>query len=128
MKTLEEIKGTPHLLFMGPKAGFEQKHEVYHGQVSWDDLKFRGSVVFGFNENGIMEHVSVSSFSRAQLPSWEVMCRLKDMFWNKDEMVVQIHPAESRYVHGVLGLENVLHLWRPKDGDFKLLNHPELWD
>ena len=54
------------------------------------------------------------------------MCRLKDMFFYPEEMVVQLHPPKSEYVSGVesggVKLENVLHLWRPKDGDFSILN------
>lgn len=126
MKTLEELKRATHLVIRGRATGIPEEHEVYMGFVSWTD--FEGSVLFGFNENGCMEHVSISCFKRNRLPSWEIMCRTKELFWKPEEMVVQIHPAESRYVHGVGNLKNVLHLWRPKDGDFGLLNHPELWD
>lgn len=73
-----------------------------------------------------MEHVSISSRKKKQLPPWEIMCRLKDMFFYPDEMAVQLHPPESEYLHGVgrgkSKLENVLHLWRPKDGDYSRLN------
>ena len=34
---------------------------------------------------------------------------VKDIFWNKDEVVIQIHPAEADYVNNV---PNCLHLWR----------------
>lgn len=99
---------------------------MYGGWVEWDD--FRGTVMFGYNEAGIMEHVSVSERNRRKIPAWEQMCRLKDMFFYPDEMVVQIHPAEERYLHGVGNLGNILHLWRPKDGNWEALNHPERWD
>lgn len=128
MKTLEELKQTPGLCITGklsdvdPRAG---RWDIYRGWVEWTG--FRGTVVFGFNEAGLMEHVSVSSYNRHKLPSWDDMCKLKDMFFHSGEMVVQIHPAEENYIHGVNGLENVLHLWRPMDGDFSILNHPEDW-
>lgn len=128
MKTLEELKQTPHLIINGRATGIPEKDEVYTGLVDWPDLCFRGTVVIGMNENGIMEHVSVSSRKRHQLPTWPVMVRLKNMFFLPEEMVVQIHPAESRYFHGLPGTMNVLHLWRPKDGNFEILNHPDLWD
>ena len=54
-------------------------------------------------------------------PSWEDMCYLKDLIWNKDEQAIQIHPKESEYLHGVAGLNNVLHLWAAKDGDWQTL-------
>jgi hypothetical protein len=94
------------------------------GWVSFPDKKFTGSFIAGFNEHG-MEHVSVSSYKRRQLPDWETMCRIKEIFWEDEEMVVQIHPKKSEYLHGVglpgNELETVLHLWRPTDGDWSRL-------
>jgi hypothetical protein len=130
MKTIEELMETPHLCIKGrfTHGGFHTYH-VYHGFVDWPG--FKGTVIFGFDEAGKMEHVSVNHYNRRKLPSWEDMCRLKDMFFRPDEMVVQIHPAEKNYLHGVgtLGnrLENVLHLRRPMDGNFEILNRPEEW-
>lgn len=130
MKSLDELKNTPHLCIKGKYIynGVED-NDMYHGWVEWPD--FKGTVIFGFNEGGKMEHVSVSSYNRRKLPTWETMCRLKEMFFNPEEMVVQIHPAEKNYLHGVgfpgNRLENVLHLWRPIDGNYEILNRPEEW-
>lgn len=130
MKPIEELKSTPHLCVKGRyiKDGMGS-YEVYHGWVEWPD--FKGTVIFGYNEGGKMEHVSVSCYNKRKLPTWDVMCRIKDMFFRKDEMVVQIHPSEKNYLHGIgIGasrLENVLHLWRPMDGNFEILNRPEEW-
>ena len=54
------------------------------------------------------EHVSVSLPSRC--PTWEEMCYVKDLFWEKHETVVQYHPAESEYVNMH---PYCLHLWKP---------------
>jgi len=68
-------------------------------------------------QNGKREHVSVSlKNSNKTLPTWKDMCRIKDIFWNGDEEVHQIHPKAEQYVHGVGDTENVLHLWRPVGG------------
>lgn len=119
MKTAKELKETPHLCIK------ELGEQGLIGWVDFPDLKFTGTVIAGFNEGGY-EHVSVSSRKKTQLPSWDVMCRLKDMFWRKDEDVIQIHPKEEEYIHGVgmpwNRLDNVLHLWRPADGDWSILN------
>ena len=128
MKTLKELKQQPGLCITGKLVDLDpraSKWEMYRGFVQWDG--FEGTVIFGFNEAGLMEHVSISHRNRRKLPTWNDMARLKDMFFYPDEMVVQIHPAEKNYVHGVNGLENVLHLWRPMDGDFSILDHPEEW-
>jgi hypothetical protein len=54
------------------------------------------------------EHVSVSLQNRT--PNWREMCFIKDLFWSKDDCVLQYHPAESEYVNNH---EHCLHLWRP---------------
>lgn len=60
------------------------------------------------------EHVSVtlSSSERkvTRCPTWEEMCMVKDIFWDKSEVVIQYHPAESDYVNHH---PYCLHLWRP---------------
>lgn len=131
MRSIEELKKTPNLCVTGrmTRHGLDKYH-VYEGFVDWPG--FRGSVIFGYDEAGLMEHVSVSSYKRNKLPSWDDMCRLKKMFFKDDEAVVQIHPSEDNYLHGVSKagskpLENVLRLWRPMNGDFAILNTPEKW-
>lgn len=54
------------------------------------------------------EHVSVSRSNRT--PTWEEMCRIKDLFWGSEECVVQYHPpkADYRNLH-----KYCLHLWKP---------------
>lgn len=131
MKPIEELKETTNLIVLGRfQSELMPDAEMWHGVVKWPD--FGGTVVWGYNEAGIMEHVSASSYKRSKTPTWEQMCRLKDMFWRPEDLVVQLHPPESRYVHGAgfgsRRLENVLHLWRPKSGDFSELNHMERWD
>lgn len=54
------------------------------------------------------EHVSVSMSQR--IPPWEVMCRVKQMFWDPEDCVVQYHPPEEDYVNMH---KHCLHLWRP---------------
>lgn len=71
----------------------------------------KGSVIFSNNEGGY-EHVSFSPYS-GKMPSWEDMCALKDIFWNDDEEVYQIHPPKNEYVDLQ---DNCLHLWKPING------------
>ena len=124
MKPIEELEKADNLVIYGLlPAAAAQGLNTWEGYIEWPD--FRATVIWGYDEGG-MEHVSISSMKKKQLPSWEIMCRLKDMFFYPDEMAVQIHPPESEYLHGVgqgtSKLENVLHLWRPKDGDYSRLN------
>lgn len=59
------------------------------------------------NDTG-WEHVSVSAERRT--PTWEEMVWIKDLFWAKDECVVQYHPPESEYVNFH---PHCLHMWKP---------------
>lgn len=67
------------------------------------------SVIWGDDEEGY-EHVSVSPKKKFNMPTWNDMCVLKDMFFEDDEEVYQIHPKKSEYVNV---MENCLHLWKP---------------
>lgn len=66
------------------------------------------------------EHVSVSIQNHPNsLPTWEEMCWIKSIFWDKEDVVVQFHPAESEYVN----FANVLHLWRHRTAAFPTPPH-----
>jgi len=56
------------------------------------------------------EHVSVSLQHR--IPTWAEMCKVKDLFWDEDEVVVQYHPRKEDYVNNH---QHCLHLWRHVD-------------
>lgn len=60
------------------------------------------------SDGGGWEHVSVTTPGRC--PTWEEMCRVKSMFWDVEDCVVQYHPPQSQYVNNH---PNCLHLWRP---------------
>lgn len=57
------------------------------------------------------KHVSVSRFMDGRkVPTWEMMCRVKDLFFEPQDWVIQFHPAHSEYVNNHPGC---LHLWQP---------------
>lgn len=62
--------------------------------------------------SGGWDHVSVSRKNRC--PDWAEMCRVKDLFFEPEECVVQYHPPKSDYknLH-----RNCLHLWRPQGAE-----------
>lgn len=61
------------------------------------------------------EHVSVSK--KYECPTWSEMCRVKELFWDDEDTVVQIHVPKSRHI-------NIhpycLHLWRQIDREVNL--------
>ena len=64
-------------------------------------------------QNRDWEHVSVSLPNRCL--TWDEMCKIKDMFFEDEEAVFQIHPPKSEYVDFH---EYCLHLWKPKGVPF----------
>jgi hypothetical protein len=55
------------------------------------------------------EHVSVST--RRRCPNWQEMCFVKDLFWEPEECVMQLHPPQSQWVNNH---SYCLHLWRSR--------------
>lgn len=60
------------------------------------------------SDGGGWEHVSVSR--RDRCPTWVEMHTVKLIFWDDEDVVMQLHPAKSDYVN-----EHpfCLHMWRP---------------
>ncbi len=54
------------------------------------------------------EHVSVSLSDRC--PIWPQMAYIKNLFWDAEDCVMQLHPPQSEYVNCH---PFTLHLWRP---------------
>lgn len=102
MKTQEEIRKLPNLLIT-------EKAEDGGCGILFIGTKRFASVIW--SNGGGWDHVSVCPFERRRVPTWDEMCRLKDMFFDPEEVVVQYHPARSQYVNN---LENCLHLFRPQ--------------
>ena len=101
MRTRKELENTTNLLIVtiGNDGGVG---ELFQLGKKW------ASVIWSFGCG--WEHVSACPYKRSYTPTWEEMCRLKDMFFRDDEVVVQYHPAKSEYVNN---MPNCLHLWRP---------------
>lgn len=69
------------------------------------------------------EHVSIHAYSdrRQRVPTWKEMTYAKRLFWDSDDVVMQLHPKESDYVNCH---PFVLHLWRPIA---QVIPHPPVW-
>jgi len=61
------------------------------------------------------EHVSVSRQDRA--PTWAEMDRVKRLFWDDSETVMQLHVPRNSHVNLH---PHCLHLWRPIDTEIPL--------
>lgn len=107
MKTLDQIKESPRLLvgYTGVDGGSGEIH-----MPGWS-----GTIIWSFG--GGWEHVSVSPYQKRITPSWDDMCKIKEIFFNDDECVVQYHPPKSEYVNN---MPNCLHLWRPIEAEMPM--------
>jgi hypothetical protein len=56
------------------------------------------------------EHVSVSRQDRC--PLWDEMCAVKELFWDHEDTVMQLHVPRSSWISNH---PNCLHMWRPLD-------------
>lgn len=54
------------------------------------------------------EHASVSQSNKT--PTWDIMCRIKDVFWGGDEVCIEYHPNKEDYINNH---EHCLHIWKP---------------
>lgn len=103
MKKLEEIKSTPNLIIEA-EAENDGMGGKYYDKINNKWLNFIFSYQMGW------EHLSVSTPSKT--PTWEQMCMMKDIFWNKDEACVEYHPKEEDYVNNH---KYCLHIWKPTE-------------
>jgi hypothetical protein len=104
MKTLNEIKKANYLVLRTiselPSNEFGGQGHIYLPETKPMFVVFSNSYDW--------EHVSVSFTYRC--PVWEEMCKVKDIFFNEEESVVQYHPPKSNYVNHH---PYCLHLWKP---------------
>lgn len=70
-------------------------------------LKFKRELRCIVSDGSGWEHVSVSCYDRC--PTWEEMCHIKNLFWDDDDFVVQMHPPKEDYIDNH---KYCLHMWR----------------
>lgn len=85
-------------------TGMFRSDESYGNNGMFDHKPF---TVIASDEMG-WEHVSVSRPDRA--PTWDEMCKFKNIYWDPEDVVIQYHPAQKDYVNNH---PNCLHMWRP---------------
>ena len=110
MKTLERIRECKRLVIdqIGTDGGMGHIHiGTWEGSVIW-------------STGGGWDHVSVRPFKSRITPTWDDMCTLKGIFFEDNEVAIQIHPEKDEYVNN---LPNCLHLWAYQ-GDMPL---PPSW-
>lgn len=74
-------------------------------------LSSRSTAFVIISDGNGWDHVSahIISEGKERTPRWSEMCKIKDLFWSEEDLVVQYHPAKSDYVNEH---KHTLHLWR----------------
>lgn len=72
-------------------------------------------VIVGTADN--WEHVSVTIHTQngelvKRCPKWSKMCMIKELFFEDDEVVMQLHPKKEEYINNH---PYCLHLWKPQN-------------
>lgn len=57
------------------------------------------------------DHVSVSPWFKKRTPSWEEMSTIRELFFDTDEVCMQLHVAAKDHISFH---DHCLHLWRPQ--------------
>ena len=111
MKDIDEIKNTSGMII---KAEGEDGFGGTVFPVEYKNGKVKiikdidKALHFIFSWGCGFEHLSVST--PIQCPSWEQMCKMKDIFWREDEVCMQLHPKKEDYVNN---MPYCLHIWKP---------------
>lgn len=121
----EEYRLTTHPLFRSDSSYGNNGAFVIH-QTNGRSLFIIASDATNWKEFGLTgigwEHVSIHIVNNKKqfIPSWEEMCKIKDIFWDEEDVVIQYHPKKSEYINNN---PYTLHLWRPVD--FELPTPPK---
>lgn len=109
MKSVEEI--------LSYKGIYSDKLKIGDDGIKGFISVNRIDMSFVASWGGGWDHVSIAPLKRKITPSWETMCKVKDIFFKPEEAVIQIHPPKDEYVNN---MPNCLHLWRCRYKDMVL--------
>lgn len=113
MRSIDEIKKTSGIIIkkQGKDGIAGTVCNVYfkNGKMKISN-KLEENLNFIFSTGCGFEHLSVSTPVRT--PTWEQMSKMKEIFWNDDEVCMQLHPKKSEYVNNH---PYCLHIWKPID-------------
>ena len=104
MKTINEILDSTFIY----SEGLDFSEDGIKGFICIERIDMSFVASWG----GGWDHVSVAPLKKKIVPTWEIMCKVKDTFFKPEEAVIQIHPPKSEYVNN---MSNCLHLWRAND-------------
>ncbi len=112
-KVPEKYRITDHLLLLSSDSSYEN-NGAFKIPLSQRSIAFCIA-----SDKMSWEHVSVHVMTGKieRVPTWNEMCKIKDLFWSESDCVIQYHPPKSVYVDTH---KFCLHLWRPMHTDIPI--------
>jgi len=111
--TLESMRVRTGVYGSNSEDGFNGMFEGVISYATSANMKCADRVRIIASDGCGWQHVSVSLIGKPHTtPRWQLMCAIKDLFWDAEDVVMQLHPKKSEYVNRHPGC---LHLWRPTD-------------
>ncbi len=109
MKTVKEIAKLDNLIIsLNSELGGK-------GKLVYGSLR-NCSVIWTREDNDAdnyhKDHVSICPTGR--LPTWDELCKVKDMFFYDEEECYQVFPKKSEYVNL---MKNCLHIWHDRESE-----------
>ena len=104
MRKLTELEGVVRRALGEDGGAFEVAHHP-------TNVILRVIAAYGMG----WDHVSVSLPNRT--PNWREMEYVRKIFFEPDEVVMQLHVPESKHINIH---DNCLHMWRPHDQEIPL--------
>lgn len=112
MRDKEEIFNNKLLNHLIREIDNEQIFQFYG---HYTDPVTRKDYLVKFTSGFGWEHLSAST--RNKVPEWDVMCKLKEIFWKDDECCVEYHPKREDYVNN---MPYCLHIWKKIGSEFEM--------
>lgn len=108
MKQLDKVANGK--TFINAPSVFKIPREI-RSEYIWRTNKFIGSASATDFPDEQWEHALLTIISpTVRCPRYEELSLFKEFFWEKDEVVIQVHPCRENYVN----ILDSLHLWRYK--------------
>ncbi len=108
MRDYNEILSNTKLNILTQNIIGDSTHLTVQIRATYSDPLTRKQYWCKFTKAEGWEHLTVSG--KNKVPDWDVMCSVKEIFWEDEECCIQYHPRKSEYVNNN---EHCLHIWRP---------------
>lgn len=98
-------------------GAFEVPYNGKHLCIIATDGRLDGKGAYDTEWEHVSVHVVDPVFKKNQTPTWDQMAYAKSLFWNEDEVVMELHVASGDHINFH---QHTLHLWRPTKASIPL--------